>query len=273
MNHPYVLLSWLLFLLLGFSLISLLVAQRQLRKKKMLVGVQLLQAGRILVNHIQRHRGWSIARLSGLYEEAEQLPGIRARILADMERMAVLDEWFAQNQNWQGITAHWASLSSRYTEMSVATCFDQHCRLVAALLELVDECAEHYKLNTRYSGQQEAWKEFLYLGELMGQCRGLGMQLLSRRAGEAEAERSRRLVNKNLKVISLLLAKPNCTQKLGVKQKQELEHFVAFVQEQLFDMRSMVSASHYFDVASDAMELIYQEYDREITKLLHRVTV
>ncbi|SMF35522.1 hypothetical protein SAMN02745866_02249 [Alteromonadaceae bacterium Bs31] len=272
MSNPLTILSWLLFALMGLSLLSLLVIMRQQQRKKMLTGVQLLQAGRMLVLHVQRHRGLCAASGGGPLKDVEKLPELRARIMSDMERLAVLDEWLAHNQNWQGITAHWASLSGRYLNMNFEACFDQHCRLVAALLALLDECAEHYCLITHYSREQETWREFLYLGELMGQCRALGMHLLSSKLGEASGERSRSMVDKNLHAISILLEKPNCSKKIEAKQQAELEHFVAFVREQLFDMRRVISASQYFTVVSEAMDIIYQAFDKEILTLLHRVS-
>lgn len=259
-------------LVVCLSLLGLGAAIQDRKRQQMLRGIQLLQAGRIFLVHLQRHRGVNAARLSGVIDACAEVPELRRQVVFDMATMAGLDDWFANNENWQGITRHWASLSVNCGEMEPARSFDQHSRLIGGVIQLLSDLADHYGLDTnpRYSDVRVVWKEFLLIGEYIGQCRALGVQILTSPAADPERQRQMQTVESILAGINRLIERPACTRKLGVKQKQQLQVFVSYVRAQVFGNLTAISTMEFFNVATEAIDLVYEQFDAEMQRL-HRL--
>lgn len=252
------------------SLLGLIIVLREQRRRALLIGVQLLQAGRVLLVHLQQHRGLTAARLAGVSERFGDVSELRRKILLDMAVLSDLDNWFATDENWLGVTRHWASLSAKSNTITPQTNFDQHCRLISALLQLMVDVASHYgmEMNPRYAKTRVVWHEFLLIGELIGQCRALGMEVLT--SGEHQHQQSR--IEKNVERIEFLVAQTPCHKKLTLTQKRDLELFSSLIREQVLNDLKTISPKEYFSLASKAIESVYEQFDIEMLKL-HRKTV
>jgi len=270
-------LSFVLILCSGVivtSILTLMFYVREQRRQKLLQGIQLLQAGRILVVHLQRHRGFSAAHLAGITANTDEILSLREDISKDLATLSAMDEWFANNENWHGITRHWAALSANTLAMGQEKSFDQHSKLIQAVFQLLSDVAVYSRMeaNPRYADTRLIWKEFLLIGELIGQCRALGMDILTAPKDSERQRKKKVLVQNNLDRIASLLKEPLCQRRLDVRQKQQLNEFITYVDAQTSRDLGVVSAMEYFDVVSKAIEMIYEQFDLEMVKLHRKVS-
>jgi len=275
MKDPLTFAGWLSLALFVLSLAALLGFARKHRRKQLLFGVQILQAGKVLLLHLQRHRGLIVALHSGVHEVARDLPSVREQVVRDMHRIATLDDWFADNENWQGITSHWAALSARCHHMSSEASFDQHSRLIASLLSLLNDAAEHYGVesNPRYASVQFAWKDLLQIAEVFGQCRALGMQIIISGQQGRYLDKNRERVLRHLGFITNTLNSPGCSRVLKGRNRNELDRYISFVHEQTLLSGDSNTAANFFKLVSEAIELVYDQFDSELLRLHRRVVV
>lgn len=272
--HSIIFVAVLSSTIISLSLLGLIVVARERQRRALLTGVQLLQASRVLLVHLQQHRGLSAARLVGVSEGLGDVLRLRRQILLDMATLSDLDDGFATDENWLGVTRHWASLSAESEKITLESNFDQHCRLISALLQLMVDMASHYgmDMNPRYAETRVVWHELLLIGELIGQCRALGMAVLTRGVVSGGQRFQQRHIEKNLEKIEFLVAQTPCRKKLTPQQIEGLECFSNLVRKQILEDLKRVSAMEYFDRASKTIESIYESFDREMLKL-HRKAV
>lgn len=253
--------------------LTFVLVESRHQKQRLIIGVQMLQAGRVLLVHLQQHRGVIAAYLAGISEPVGNAIELRRKVQANMAAMAELDSWLAENENWLGITRHWARLSARCETMPFDISFDQHCRLNASLLELICDAAEHYHLErqSRFVGAIDQWRRLLLLGELVGQCRALGMELIARDpALTSPGQYEQRKILKNINRINILIHAPDSSDRLPAKAMQATEHFIAVIQEKLLEESEAISAKSYFAQASEVIELVYEKFDGEMRELHKR---
>ncbi|WP_045860518.1 nitrate- and nitrite sensing domain-containing protein [Teredinibacter purpureus] len=273
MNASYTFVVWLSSSIFILSLLALALMHRERYRVNFLTAVQLLQAGRILLVHLQRHRGLSAAKIAGCEQRVSELPELRCCIVEDMAKMAALNEWLSENENWHGITRHWAALSVTCEALSVDASFDQHSRLIASLIELLNEIAAYFKVDDhpRYSDTRIMWKELLHTGEIIGQCRALGVHVLAGNLTLTELIKYRKNIENIVTTITVYLESPACQRHLSGQCKVCVEQFLTFLREQLFEGDCDLSAIEYFNFASDVIEIVYEQYDIEMLRLHRRI--
>ncbi|WP_075185603.1 nitrate- and nitrite sensing domain-containing protein [Teredinibacter haidensis] len=271
MTETFTFAMWLFTAIALLSLLALIAFARDQQRKRLLVGIQILQAGRIMLVHLQKHRGLTSARLSGITDKSSEILPLRDQVVADIAKLSALSDWLSVNENWQGMTSHWAGLSVNCETMAAEDCFDQHSRLVVALLQLLGDAANHFKVeeNTRYTGTKVVWKEFLSMGEFIGQCRALGMQVLAGNLSADTRQKYREMISGNLVIISMQLERNFC---ISNKQKQDVELFIAFVKAQIFEGLGVVSASEYFNIASATIDMVYDQFDSEMQRFHRKIS-
>ncbi|WP_019605442.1 hypothetical protein [Teredinibacter turnerae] len=257
---------------LALSFLTLVFSMRDQRRRRLLLGIQLLQAGRVLLTHIQQHRGQTIARHSGISSSLQQLDILRHQVVIDMRHMSGLDEWLADNEDWQGITRHWASLSARGRELRPEDSFSQHSRLIIALIELFESIARHHGLanSQRYLDTWSNWRDYLKLGEMVGQCRALGVQVFTS-VHRDERSRQVNLLNTHLSALEQMLQSSGFLDQLSEKEQTQLLRFVTNLRAQLAMPEPNLSVMGYYQEATDAIEIVYQRFDSEMRNLHRRL--
>ncbi|TVZ38483.1 nitrate/nitrite sensing protein [Alteromonadaceae bacterium 2753L.S.0a.02] len=258
---------------LCISLLGIVLREKDRRKRQLVLGTQLLQAGRVLLTHLQQHRGLSSARHSGVSSSLEEVNQLRAQIVVDMRQLSCLDVWLAEHPDWEGITRHWASLSANGRQIRAEDSFNQHSRLIASLMTLLESIASHYGLDTnpRYIDSWIVWREYLKIGELVGQCRALGVQVFTC-ASHEQRYRQINLIKSNLDAIERLLLSPACSRKLSKMENDAIVAFVGYLREQI-DVREMSdSVMDYYQRATETIDMVYEHFDLEMRKLHRRLT-
>ena len=123
----------------------------------------------------------------------------------------------------------------------------------------------------RYSDTRIMWKELLHTGEIIGQCRALGVHVLAGNLTLTELIKYRKNIENIVTTITVYLESPACQRHLSGQCKVCVEQFLTFLREQLFEGDCDLSAIEYFNFASDVIEIVYEQYDIEMLRLHRRI--
>ena len=273
MPASFMLTSGFVLLLIFLAFAGYALAVRRGRNADLLAGVQVLQAGKILLVHLQQHRGLSAAYLTGNEEVYPEIETLQEQISMDILQTSSLSHWLDTNEDWQGVSRHWASLSVKAFTISSEGSFDQHSRLIASLLSILDDVAIRYGLysNSRFADVRLVWQEFLTIGELIGQVRALGVEILNSGGNHGRGKQIA-TVKKNMGKIQDLLNHSACRRILDSNQKESLAVFLSYVDSQVVEGRGPVSAMEFFGTATGAMNLVIEQFECEMLKLHRQVT-
>src|SRR5690606_21551222 len=105
-------------------------------------GVLWLQAMRLLITHVQRHRGLSAGVLSGDRSLQSNMEEVRLQVSRDFEQIGSVGDWVKEHSGWQSITQHCARLAGNVYQLSLSRSIDQLNRLITNILAFVDEIAD-----------------------------------------------------------------------------------------------------------------------------------
>lgn len=264
----------LLFSLIVVSTIAVLVvvyAIRASRRASRALGVQLLQAFRMLVKHLQVHRGLTAAYLGG--ESVKDGLNREAQVIAhDVANITRLDAVVADHQDCLGITQHWARLSlTRYGADPYDT-YQQHCKLVTACFAMMRWVAFHYRVHPyEKDGEKIYWYELLFLGEKLGQLRALGIMCLTLSQNSKVKKKGVQHVMAVLAEIEKIFHSKELQKKIGPVYSDEINNFLATVEHYVVGGDTWISTGSYFERATETIELIYKCFDEEMQRLLRSI--
>ncbi len=256
--------------LVGFAIAGVAVTEFRERRKIRVKGIKLLQALRMLIKHLQMHRGLSAAASGGSDDVYDSLLFHADSIKADISMIVAIDNVFADDENWQGITQHWARLSSRSERLGVFDTYEQHCRLVSACLMLMRSVEDNYRITPRLSHHNRTyWYELLSLGEGLGQVRALGFVALTLSNNLQLREQCRRKVSEVLTNIEAIYRNYVLQDRIGKGKSDEIYNFIALVEHYVVNEKSWITGEQYFSKATETLEIIYQQFDEEMQALLN----
>lgn len=253
-----------------FAIAGVAINEYRERKRKRIQGIKLLQALRMLIKHLQMHRGLSAAASGGSEEVYDSLLLHAESIRADIAMIATIDALFADDENWQGITQHWARLSARNDRLDVFDNYEQHCRLVSACLMLMRSVEEDYRIVPMLSHHGKTyWHELLSLGEGLGQVRALGFVALTVSNNVQLRERCRRKVSEVVASVEVLYRNYVLQERIGKGKCEAVNNFIALVEHYVVHEKSWITGEQYFSKATETLEIIYQQFDEEMQALLN----
>lgn len=256
------------------SIYALLRVLHNQRRKAEVRGVQWVQALRVLLMHVQRHRGIVSMYHNGELGVKEEIVTLRETIARDIGKISYVGEWIDENEDWKGLTQHWARLSVACLSMSSEKCFDQHCRMVVSILAILEDVANfHYLNRSNFNEVKVLWHELLLIGELIGQSRALGVRILGYRSGDSQLIEHKKRIQAGLSEIESLLSKASTRKKLSQSDMKALVEFIEFVRIQLIDNIGPVSANEYFTKATSTIDLIYERFDCEMQLLCRQLGI
>lgn len=241
----------------------------QERKKQRARGVQLLQAFRMLVKHIQMHRGLAAVSLGGDESHRHALFEVAASVANDIETIVGIEMLITDNEDWQGITRHWAKLSRVTLSDDVYDSYEQHCKLVAACIEIMRWVSVEYGVQGRIKETKQIyWYELLLLGEMLGQLRALGVIWLTFSNESSLRARCRQKISQCLMAFEKVYFNKKLQERIGIGKCEEINNFTASVEYYIVDNTAWISVDRYFLRASETIEVIYVGFDEEMFRLL-----
>ncbi|MFL0810181.1 MAG: hypothetical protein K6L76_07190 [Agarilytica sp.] len=263
----YVLLTGIVGVL--FFLVSLLGRQRRRQRE---FGFQLLQALRMLVKHIQVHRGFTALYISGNADISEQLNLEANAINNDIDIISGLSPNLVENEDWRGITQHWARLSARNIRFEKYDYYEQHCKLVASCLTLMRSIAFEHNIHHNFRPNDDIfWYELLQLGEMLGQLRALGTMHLCNSTNAEERRKRVTRIRLCTGEIEAAYVNSELRERIGKHQCDEINHFLAIVEHYIINNKAWITSDRYFSIATETMEIIYTNFDEEMQNLLKQI--
>lgn len=255
------------------SFVACVVCMKMLshkRRRRRAVGVQLLQAIRMLIKHVQVHRGLMAVHFGGKLAIGDSIVLNIDTIGADLKNILVIDEGFSENENWLGLARHWAKLSAiGNNNQDAYENYGQHCKLVASSLELMLWTSKHYKVKGSAGvGGDPYWYELLSIGEKLGQLRALGLMCLS---STRDSDLKTRCVNKVEACIcdvEAIIQSSLLQSKIGKLNSNEIVEFIDMVRSRIVQNKSWITEDQYFSRATETIEIIYKSFDDEMQRLL-----
>lgn len=259
-----------------FLLVVLVVAfvRHQAARQQQTQGVLWLQAMRMLITHIQRHRGVSSGFLSGEDALKGQMEEIQLQVSRDFEQISSVGEWIKTHSGWQLITQHWARLAGSVFRLPVEGNIDQHNKLIKNILVLVDEIAVSHHLSGQSGFRSVLWRELLTLAELLGQLRVSGTVITS--VGESwqldlPANTRQKLQDLMQEVIATLEG-PRCRSGIDPNLLQDILNFLAYIDTTILTHGPIATADEYYRVATATIDLVYEHFDDEISSVNRRLS-
>lgn len=247
--------------------------RHQSARQQQAQGVLWLQAMRMLITHIQRHRGLSSGVLGGDRSLQGKLEEVRLQVSRDFEQIGSVGEWVKHHQGWQSITQHWARLAGNLHQLTFDRNLDQHNRLIKNILVFVDEIAVAHHLHTVSSVRTNIWRDLLTLAEYIGQVRALGTALAAS-GGEWDdvvVSRTRQdLQSLNQEIIATLEA-PRCRLGLDGDNLQRILDFLSYVDMQLLREGALVSATDFYAAATQTLDRLFERFDEELALVNRRL--
>ena len=230
----------------------------------------MLQAMRMLIRHIQIHRGLMSAYFAGNSGKREQIEEMKTAVSADFNNMSYIAD--SENDDWVEITKHWARLSNLSHEKRPLELYEQHCQLIASVLSYMLHVATEYRLVKRYLFNEKiSWFELLSLGEKIGQLRALGVFFLTNQQGSDVNITCLNKVNRVLIDVDKLLALGTIQSKLGRENLDQLAELLAFINIHIVNSMSYIPSDYYFSYVTRSIDLLYEKFDEEMQKLLRNV--
>lgn len=236
--------------------------RRQMICRQQLQGVRWLQAMRILLTHIQKHRGLSAGIISGDRTLLPQLEEVQHHISRDLAHIASVGDWVKDSANWSEVTAHWARLAGRQNTLGLFNNIDQHNRLIKNILVFIDDIAAAHYLTKNFRGAPNNWRELLEAAESVGQARALGTALT---AGGKYFEFA---LKTRAELIQVMLNLDELMEKthLPVAQRHCVEELLSYIKTRIL-VSDQASATEFFTTATESLDSIFLAFDSELTRV------
>lgn len=226
-------------------------------------GFQLVQALTILIHRVQIHRGLLSAYKMGDADITSKVISARDSVVEGINNIASLSIDVTDNENWQGITRHWATLSAKGEEHDVLGSYEQHCRLIGAILQLVFDTAYKYKLCRGAVEEVPYWLGLMRLAESLGQLRALGLIYLLSEGRSSERSRSFQGIDACLKHLDNILT----SRLMRECMNTDLRSHLMLLDSSLVKGLDEMSSRKYFDYITEYIEQAYDELNKELLKL------
>lgn len=261
-----------LLLLAATALLTVLHRRhRHQTRQRQRRGIGLLGAMRTLLSDIQKHRGLTTGFHGGdasLLPQIQRLQGQIGGTVAGVQRGG---SWVQQNERWQGIAEHWGRLAAGFRHLDQEQNLSQHNRLISNLLYLIEDAAEAHQLHQL--GEDIAavgliWKELLVTAEYIGQARALGTGVTA--AGRCSSV-SRIRLNYLRKRIDETTRASWAHIEIAAGVKGKLNELLRCIEEEVLAERPTIAAQSYFRLATDTLDGVFDQFDREVNALQSRL--
>lgn len=261
-NHSIALISTIL------AAVLFLAGMLIINKKKTVLqrtahtrGLKTLEQFRHQLSAIQQHRGLMNGYLNGDTSLSIRLRPLKIEIHNSFETLNRENNWLNDNEEWASIHDHWQRLAKSADELSHHNSFEQHSKLIANLLYVMDDYAQAHTLYEIKDKQQQSiryiWQDLLQKVEYIGQARAIGTGVLA--AGHCSSvERIR------IRYLSQTLEEYDNNQYVNFKS---LKPLLTLIEQEVLIERPVYSPSRYFDAATLALNELFEVFDKKLDEL------
>lgn len=237
--------------------------QKQKKLKTYNAGVTWLALFKQLLTLMQQHRGLSMGYLNGNTNLLVRIHKLQAAIKSQISVINHNDPWVIDNGFWLGIQDHWTRLSNNFKHAEAEVNYDQHNRLIANLLFLIEECAENHHLQElsiyKTHSANFLWQDLLHAGEYIGQARALGTGIA---AAKMSTSVQRIKLNYLISRINELIKQHNLTE-----LDTDISLFIKTIKSDILIDIPKISSDSYFNLATNSLTKVMDKFDEYLTQL------
>lgn len=232
-----------------------------------------------LINLVQQHRGLSSAWLNGDSSKQANLTQIKKQI-------TLIQSGLNKNissdieSRWNAFEDHWQRLQETQNKSSAIDNFQQHTKLVANLMYLLEDIAEFSDLNCNQlkslPGIGLVWRELVVVTENIGQSRAIGTGAATRKScGQVDKIRlaylQQNIAAASEQIIEQLPRIDNnaqAYQQLTKAAKEKVNALSNTISSELLNAKKIkIDQSEYFEMATSAIESLNQIFDYQINQV------
>ena len=259
--------TMVLLMLIGIAALSgfmvfIFKNRKQLRSEKQLRGLRWLANLRVVMAHIQQHRGMTHGYLNGNYEAAKEIESLQKRVSQNFAEISAIDNAIEDNEFWQGITQHWARLAGRYKYIDRENNLMQHNQLIKNILCFIDELAQECDLlslkNQHNKPLHLYWRDLLAAVEFIGRARAIGTGVAA--AGACD-QLSRTRLHHLCQQIEEHTNRLWSEMELDESGSVEIKRLMICIDEQILLGMPTISANDYFLLATAAIDSLLGQFD------------
>ena len=254
--------------LCSITLIVASIINRSRREQKQKIGLEWLHVFRSLLANVQKHRGLTNGYLNGEKKLSVDIKLLQSKVTDDIHSVARVDQWIEENSRWQGITQHWARLSSHYEKNPADNNLQQHNQLIQNILYLIDEIAQEHDLLLLKTIDGKplhfAWRELLTAAECVGQARAVGTGIIA--SGHCDSV-SRIRINYLSQKIKRTTQATWSIMSPSASQTSSINRLLEVINSAVTKESPDISTNEYFSIATEALDGLHEQYDNIIDHL------
>ncbi|WP_133469095.1 hypothetical protein [Paraglaciecola marina] len=274
----------LTFMLTGLTIIavSLLILNGLKNKRELQQNRHILtkvKRLKLLISLLQKHRGKNAANIKGDQQAKQVITGIQTQLKPLIEELN--SEPFITNQErWLGFSDHWPRLENSAANLTLEKSFIQHTHLIANLLYLFEDLAEHEHFNKSsfesLPNISLLWRELPFTAEYIGQSRAMGVAIAATGASTQVDKVKLGYLEKKITELSSTVFKQFKNKgahskeqsQLLLKASEECLNLTSTIKLEFIDCTKVkIKSDTFFIIASSAMEAINSLLDYELKQV------
>lgn len=242
-------------------------------------GIQNISAIKKLINLIQIHRGLSSAWLNGDKSKKVNLQRTVQEIKTITRELNNKDS-LKESQRWLSFIDHWSRLSQKAINANANDSFNQHTQLIANLLYLLEDEAEHSDLNVNHLPELPnigfIWRELLVTAENIGQSRAIGIGVATTKVCSSVDKIRLSFLHKHIQqTTSEILVKINALndaksahEKYLRTAKSKIALYTRTMQQEILEKNQItIDQNEYFSLASESMKALDDIFFHQLSQV------
>lgn len=248
-------------------LFAVLVHHYKIKKQKdlQLKGLVNISHIKALISLIQSHRGLSSAWLHGDESKKNALLVLEQKASSEINYLKEQTE-IIKNSRWGAFADHWGRLVRLDSSRDPSNNFKQHTQLVANLLYLLEDEAEHSRLHAMALPAFESvgfvWRELVTTTESIGQSRAIGTGVATSKYCSSVDKIRLSFLQENIqKTMNETLAQLSSLPDFTTRHTQllkiattKIEFFTKTIEDELITANEItINQDDYFALATDSI--------------------
>jgi hypothetical protein len=271
--------AMLILLLTGLTFA--LLHHYKIKKQKKLQKQGLVNIAHLkrLISLVQTHRGLSSAWLNGDESKRTALQAIKQQVHVEIEALTSQPSIQATSR-WVGFLDHWGRLNKKDNQRNPDNSFKQHTQLVANLLYLLEDEAEHSHLNAiclpKLPNIGFVWRELVVTTETIGQSRAIGTGVATSRICSSVhkirlsflQQNIQKTMNETLSKLSSLQAFTDKHTELLKIASAKMEVLSKTIEDELIGTATIkINQDDYFALATDIIKALDDIFDNQMQQI------
>jgi hypothetical protein len=245
---------------------------------KQLTGINSIININELVKLLQKHRGLSAAFYSGDDNVIRELGPLVMKISTLILTLNKVSN-MTKSDRWLGFNDHWSRLSQHKKGISAEDSFEQHTKMIANILYLLEDIAEQHALTKEHLNDfiniGFLWRELLAIIESVGQSRAVGTRTVTIKYCSSVDKIKLKFLQQHISVVSEEVLKTllNNSQQIKfvelIEQGLESTHYLTTtITDDILNVdKIIIDRTVYFELATDTMEKLNQVFSYQVEQL------